>query len=474
MSHQATPADDSRGRLARRLAAGLIGLGVLGMGASFVATNPLHLGEDLAEGPDAVLPGDAVAYLELDAEPGLGQQAEALAYAGKLPSLRRMLSGERTDVRQLAWQRLAPAECRGVVDFDRDLRPWLGQRIGVALRDGAELPVMAFEATDEQAAREGARKIASCWPGGLGRGVAWQQGYLLLAADQAAADSAQQKAAEDPLTTGERHAQDLTKVGTRGFVTWWATRSGLEQVADLSHWSDETRERLATAPLVSTGGTLRMGEGSPEVRTVAKLTTELKTSQHSTALGDLPADSSLAVGLAEGDVAVDETWPVVSRWLAQRDIELTPEQAKTLLGRDARLAVGPRREGGRAWSLSTYTDRGPLEQLLAEHEKAGDVQIASGTPKVPILAPKHDAAWAEHVSTTDDHLGEHNPFKFGVAKSDQAQLAVFVNLDEYREQVRRQFPYLDEADLAALQAFGLAAHVEDANYVVAVGRITAH
>ena len=99
--------------------------------------------------------------------------------------------------------------------------------------------------------------------------------------------------------------------------------------------------------------------------------------------------------------------------------------------------------------------------------------IVAGTPKVPIAATLENVAWARHVSQTKDKLATDGRFKAAVAKPEQAQFALYANLDQLEPVLRERLDGADPADLAALQAAGLTAHVEDANYLVAVARLTA-
>lgn len=465
-----TASPPSRGLL--RLAAAALGMTVLGMGVGFARTNPLDLGSDLAESPASVLPGDAVAYLELDAEPGLGQQVEALRFAAKFPGLRRRLpQGEDTDPRELLWQRLADGRkaCEGI-DYGRDVEPWLGQRAGLALRAGSEQPVVALETnqekTGEQPQSGAAAKLAGCLTGGSG--AATSQGYLLLAADQAAADQLAQLEDSASLAVAERFDADLTKVGSRGFLSWWATRDGLLQLAP-----DQFRD----APLVSTAGTLRLADGSPEVRTLARLDRELKTSQSSTAVGDFPPETALAVGLAEGSIVLDEAWPALEKLIGTpsetSDLNL-PDDLRTVLGRDARIAVGPRTaDGSQPWSLSSYADRTALGDVLRRAGGSEPVTIVAGTPKVPVAATAANTEWAQRVSGSKRQLDRGAMFKAAVAKPEQAQFALFVDLQQFPGELREYLPDASPEDLEALQALGLTGHVEDDNFVVAVGRLTA-
>lgn len=462
------------GRTRRFALAGLVGAAVLGTGISFVLANPLDLGKDLAESPAEVLPADAVGYAEIDLEPGLGEQAEALGFALKVPSLRSALrDGERTDPRRELWQRLASQRCRSELDFQQDLAPWLGESAGVALQLGASVPVVALQTTDEDLARRAATGLARCSDGELA-GSAITRGYLVLAADQATADAVVAATGTANLAGSERFSADMTKVGTRGFASWWATRAGLQQLDRQGRVPQQIARQLPELPLVSTGGTLRLAEGNPEVRTVAKLTVELKTSQNSTAVGDLPQDTSLAVGLSEGGIAVDEAWPWLQDSIGRREGLRLPQDARTALGRDGRVSVGPREaDGSWPWAWSSYADRGALADVLHRAGGSPRASIVAGTPKVPIAATLENVAWARHVSQTKDKLATDGRFKAAVAKPEQAQFALYANLDQLEPVLRERLDGADPADLAALQAAGLTAHVEDANYLVAVARLTA-
>ena len=108
--------------------------------------------------PADVLPSDAFAYLRLDIDPSVGQKIAAVRFLGKLPQLKDTL--ESADPRKKLWElasKDASSACLSRFTYDTDIAPWLGDRVGAAIRPGgtAKEPniAVALQVKDEGAAR---------------------------------------------------------------------------------------------------------------------------------------------------------------------------------------------------------------------------------------------------------------------------------------------------------------------------------
>src|SRR5690606_8647097 len=104
-------------------------------------------------------------------------------------------------------------------DFARDVEPWLGSRLGIALlppvqgsKDG--VPVVAVQVTDEEAARAGIAKLMKDEKYGL----AFRDGYAIVTEQQADAD----KYAEGPtLAENAAFTGDTDALGEQGVLSFW-------------------------------------------------------------------------------------------------------------------------------------------------------------------------------------------------------------------------------------------------------------
>src|SRR5262245_59393921 len=84
--------------------------------------------------PDEVLPGNAAAYFRIDLDPSAPQKMAAIRFLSTFPAFEKHthITDDSTDVRQTIFDAmLGSAPCQ--VDFEQDVAPWLGDRMGVAV-----------------------------------------------------------------------------------------------------------------------------------------------------------------------------------------------------------------------------------------------------------------------------------------------------------------------------------------------------
>jgi hypothetical protein len=121
-----------RGRLISIIAA-LAVLMVAGAGGAFAYSRLAGGGSQ----PSDVLPASAVAYGRIDLDPGAGQKVNAIRFMMKFPSVREQLklTGDKDDLRQKLFEAIKADSGGNLddVDYEKDVKPWLGDRIGVAL-----------------------------------------------------------------------------------------------------------------------------------------------------------------------------------------------------------------------------------------------------------------------------------------------------------------------------------------------------
>jgi len=103
-------------------------------------------GDSCASGRDpiALVPGDALAYAHIDADPESEQLQAASAVSERVPLLSRLAISAVSQVAGRA------------VDYDTDVRPWTGGGMSMALVPGGARPeqVVMIEAADEAGARD--------------------------------------------------------------------------------------------------------------------------------------------------------------------------------------------------------------------------------------------------------------------------------------------------------------------------------
>ena len=157
---------------------------VIGAGAAYGVNHFLGGG---GQQPEDVLPANAVAMVKVDLDPSIGQKAAIYRFSRSFPQL-HLTSADRVKD-----DLLRPLFSDGSMNYDRDIKPWLGDRAAVAaVPDGSPdgfAPVAAVQYTDKAKAKrtllaESMRSATDDDP----MFFAFSGDYAILATSQAAAD----------------------------------------------------------------------------------------------------------------------------------------------------------------------------------------------------------------------------------------------------------------------------------------------
>jgi len=143
------------------LVAGIIAivLALVGGAGAFAAFRELSGG---GTQPESVLPADSIAFAKIDFDPAAGQKVLALKFLNKLPKVGTSLAGGK-DAKQAIFEGLASdSDLPKDFNYDRDVKPWLGDRLAVGVRptaSGTGFPdvVFAVQVKDEAKARAASR-----------------------------------------------------------------------------------------------------------------------------------------------------------------------------------------------------------------------------------------------------------------------------------------------------------------------------
>lgn len=209
-----TPSPAARKRRTRNLVVTGVTAGVLvlgGAGAYAFAT----LSGGGAQ-PHDVLPGSALAYGRVDLDPSAGQKIEILRLLKKFPDLQDKIGDENADLRELFIENALGEDCD--VDFEADVEPWLGQRVGVALLDETFEPVAAIQVDDEDKARTGIAQLIEC-SGEEESAIAFLDGYAIVGKKQTTVDGAVEAASKESL--GEKAEFTDAFDGDEGVASGW-------------------------------------------------------------------------------------------------------------------------------------------------------------------------------------------------------------------------------------------------------------
>ncbi len=324
------------------VAASVVGVGVLAAGG-FTAFALLSGG---GPQPDEVLPGSALAYVRLDFDPSAGQKIEALDLVDKLPEDIR-----DDDLRRTAWNLLAADDAElSAIDFDTEIEPWAGDRMGLAVLPGDDalaepFIVLAVQVKDEQKARDGIKLLA----GDGETGVAFENGYALIAQTQAQADLA--ATASDNLADRSDYKAAMERIGEQGVASAWvdieslealvmqaAATTGAELPAEVGGFGDE----LALA--------VRFADGRIELEgevTGVGATQTLAPSDADYSAADLPATTAFAAQVDGLGAALGQAWPELSGMIPVQEIANSlgialPDDAVAVLGERFLVALDSR------------------------------------------------------------------------------------------------------------------------------------
>lgn len=470
------------------------GLALLAVGGAVAIADPLHM-RDHQDSPALVLPADAIGYLAVDVDPSVGQKVEVMRFLAKFPSLKQSPGvKEDADVKKLVWDRImadASTGCRQAVDYQADVKPWLGDQMGIAVRPGNRGPLVAVRASDEGKARAAMGKLQqACSQQGDETGVGYLDGYLVLGKDQKSVDDGVSAAHANALGRRAEFVEDFARVGAQGMVSAWGTGEGLTALTrDAADKGIRGTGRGidASEGLRSGAAVLHFADGNPELRFAMKASRPLTSSAGTTRLGELPGDTTVALGVADGAHQVDVNWDQVKRSLEadgnslqelQDNTHLNlPEDLKTLLGDDLRVALGPVDEhsfdspSDLPLAVSSHTDKAKLSDVLSRTGLSDQGITVQGSQGDPVVST--GSSWAATLGGTGTTLGEQDGFRRAVDAPGTAQAIVYVDLAALEPLWGRDMPTEQKRDLEQLRSIGISSRTEQGDYQSGALRVVA-
>lgn len=181
--------------------------------------------------PAEVLPASTVAVLSVDLDPSAGQKIEALQTIRKFPQLKEDLGLDPSD----DLRKFIVEEAFGCddVDFDADVKPWIGKRAAFAAVDlggDAPVPALALAITDQKKADAGFEDLVECAEMDLGYVVG--ENYLIASDSgehaQAILASGQQKSLADD----ESYQKWTGEAGDQGVINFYVGKRASDYLVD--------------------------------------------------------------------------------------------------------------------------------------------------------------------------------------------------------------------------------------------------
>ena len=433
--------------------------------------------------PDSVLPGNAIAYVRMDIDPSAGQKIAAVRLLRKLPQVNDALEGGG-DPRQKLFESLQKDRADLTsIDYDKDVKPWLGDRFGVAVmppdQAGDVHVALALQVKDEDKARTGINKLMSTSGGTAEKpDVAFRDGYALLTEK---GNGAGLSAAIDKgtLAANTTYVEDMKALGEQGVLSGWADAARTVKLAQAkSGQSTPAAVENAIDKAGRVAFALRFDASYLELAGVgrgAKATT-VAGDQPST-LTELPADTAVAVSVANAGEAVGTAWdqimestdamgPQVKDQIDGLEQQLglsLPKDLQTLLGKRLLLALPEQELGGSTppkVGLKVTTDAAKAEEIVGKLEKLASDQ---GSALPLVHAADGDSFY---LATSPDYLselktkgtlGEDEGFRLAVPGAGKEQVAAYVNLDRVEKLYLDQVPSEQRDFVEALRSVGVVA-----------------
>ena len=442
--------------------------------------------------PAAALPADTIAYARIDLDPSASQKINALRLLRKVPDLAREtgIKSDKDDLRRLVFSEIA-SDCKGL-NYDRDVKPWLGDRAGIGAVGGFADDEMAIvlQAKDEKKARAAAKKVAACEGDGDTAGVAFSQGYLLLAETQKLADRWASDAAQGSLADDKTFRDDEKTLGDRGVVSLWLDAKALKKVPEVAQALAASGGADQLDKISSVSMALRAGSDSLELAGFTQAAAAPKTKPVD--VGALPKGTALALGFSLGDADeyVDElqqgledelgmSESDVARFVDQQTGLKYPEDLRTLIGDGLTIAIGSKNLD-RAILLAGPDDVASLDAGIALHgdpAKASDLlgrladlaEQAIGlrletarTKDGAVIATNADTAKA--FSAAGDQLGSTAAYQSVVEHSSDSYGTLFLDVAAVVKALQASSPPPDVAEvldnLGELRAVGASSWID--------------
>ncbi|MFM6849989.1 MAG: DUF3352 domain-containing protein [Terrabacter sp.] len=431
--------------------------------------------------PSDVLPGDAYGYLRVDIDPSAGQKVAAVRFLGKLDAVKDTLGSD--DPRKKLWEmasKNAGDDCIRKFAYDKDVEPWLGDRVGAAIRPGgtADQPnvAIAIQVKDESVAKDALTRLFACDKGSK-TDVRTKDGYAIVTPG-GTGDATLAAVDKGALSANANFTGDMGALGEQGVVSaWFDMTSGLKELPKLG-----ANTGMDTAALASAKGrfaaALRFDADYVELAGVVRGADATKSVKgDGSQLANLPANTMAAVHVAGVDQMLDSAWPQLKKQINdlaaadgqddaiamiedQLDVKL-PDDLKVLLGKSFTVAMPDQDLKGDSVTVGA--------KVVSSDAKRADeiidrlVQMSGASSDV--LTHKVDGDKV-YVATTPDYaddlksggkLGDTDAFKLAVGDVTSSNSAVFVDLDKLEKLYLGEVKGNNKTFLESLRAVGINA-----------------
>jgi hypothetical protein len=217
-------------------------LAVIGGGVAYVGYHKLA---SSGAQPDEWAPASSIAYVKIDLDPAASEKVAALRFEQKFPDAPHVTSADQLKDALLSD---AFAQPSSDIDYATDIKPWLGDRVALAVypdASGTVQTVGILQVKDATQAQAGLTKlIHTAGGGGISTaGFAIENDYAIVGPSQAVVDAAVTAARTSSITASSQYAADVATLGGDRIVTAWAdlgaaakyvAKAGASELSNLS------------------------------------------------------------------------------------------------------------------------------------------------------------------------------------------------------------------------------------------------
>ena len=496
----------------RGLIAGVIAivLAVMLGGVAYAAYTELSGG---GPQPAAALPGNAIAYVRIDMDPSASQKIHALALLRKFPAFAEEfgITDDAQDLRRKFFEYIQDhnGECTGV-DYDSDIAPWIGDRLGIAAlppTPGSSEPsfAIALQVGDQEEGIEGFADLNSQCGGSSDYGVArGPDSYLVFAETPQLASRYAADASESPLADNDQFNKDMDAIGDPGVASFWLDYRSLLDVMPAGLMPPGMGVTAFANSADSMAAALRFNDSYVELAAVAS-GVDMPQSSINNPVVDLPDTTVAALSLSTGGTYIDRLWTALGDAMESQGRSLDslssqiqletglvlPEDLKTIVGDNVTIALDSKGLDFSELHNTGDTSMLPLGarfqtdpakfaevyQKLVDYVKAqGGVLPLTKIEGDGFVAVSTDPDYASEL-TKDGGLGDTDKFQTAVPDAESAAAVVYLDFDSVQSQILdavRQGGGSQRliGNLEPLSSIGVSSHIRDDGVVDAVLRIT--
>ncbi|MCW2760231.1 MAG: hypothetical protein JWR85_432 [Marmoricola sp.] len=188
--------------------------------------------------PAEVLPASTFALVTVDLDPSGGQKVEAIKTLRKFPSWRKRtgVTPDSDVLKALFEKTLDKGPCKSL-DYEQDLKPWIGQRAGlggVDLGGKTPSPVLALQVKNAYKAKSGFAELAKCSGVADDDDFGWTiaEDYVVVSDSKAHAEDIVAAGRKSPLSENGDFQKWTNEAGGAGIVNAYVSRKSIGILAD--------------------------------------------------------------------------------------------------------------------------------------------------------------------------------------------------------------------------------------------------